>query len=78
MSKTLENIINTRLIWHLEYYNLLSPHQFDFYKNRSTLDLLTTIHTNICDAFKINNHLLMVSSDIAKPYDTVWKHRDLS
>jgi hypothetical protein len=38
---------------------------------------LTTIHTNICDSFDIKNHLLMVSLDIAKAYDSVWKHRIL-
>ena len=52
MSKTLESIINTRLTWHLETNNLLSPHQFGFRKNRSPIDPLTTIHTNICDALE--------------------------
>lgn len=78
MSKTLESIINTRLICHLETNKLLSPHQFGFRRNRSTIDPLTTIHTNICDALEKKNHLLMVSLDIAKAYDTVWKHRVLS
>jgi hypothetical protein len=48
MSKTLEGMINSRLTWHLETLNLLSPHQFGFRKNRSTSDPLTIIHTSIC------------------------------
>ena len=78
MSKTLESIINTRLSWHLEVHNLLSPHQFGFRKNRSTIDPLTKIHTDICEALEKKNHLLLVSLDIDKAYDTVWKHRVLS
>jgi len=64
MIKTLESIINTRLTWHLETHNLLSPNQFGFYKNRSTKKPLI--------------NLLMVSLDIVKAYDTVWKHRVFS
>jgi len=78
MSKTLESMINSRLTWHLETLNLISSHQFGFRKNRSTSDPLTIIHTNICKALEKKNHLLMVSLDIAKAYDTVWVHRVLS
>jgi retron-type reverse transcriptase len=78
MSKTLESMINSRLTWHLKTLNLLSPHQFGFRKNRSTSDPLTIIHTNICKTLEKKNHLLMVSLDIAKAYDTVWVHRVLS
>lgn len=71
-------MINSRLTWHLETLNLLSPHQFGFRKNRSTSDPLTIIHTSICKELEKKNHLLMVSLDIAKAYDTVWVHRVLS
>lgn len=77
MSKTLESKKYTGLIWPLQTYNLLFQHQFGFRKNRSTIDPLTTIHTNICDRLN-KNHLLIVSLDIAKAYDTVRKHRVLS
>jgi len=77
MSKTLESIINTRLTWHLKSYNLLSPNQFGFHENRSTINPLITIHTSICDALE-KKHLLMVTLDIAEAYDTVWKHSVLS
>lgn len=77
MSKTLKSKKYTGLIWPLQTYNLLFQHQFGFRKNRSTIDPLTTIHTNICDGLN-KNHLLIVSLDIAKAYDTVQKHRVLS
>lgn len=73
MSKIFENMVYTRLIWFLETQILLSPHQFGFRANRSTIDPLTTINTNICE----QTNLLMVSLDIAKAYDSVWKHRIL-
>ena len=38
--KLMEKMINSRLVWHLETNKLLSPFQFGFRKNRSTLDPL--------------------------------------
>lgn len=52
MSKTIESIINTRLTWHLEIRNFLSPHKFGFRKNRSAIDPLIKIHTDICEALE--------------------------
>lgn len=52
MSKPVESIIITRLMWDLEIHNPLSLHQFGLHENRSTIDPLTTIHVNICDALK--------------------------
>ena len=39
MCKLMEKMVNTRLVWYLETNELLSPWQFGFRRNRSTLDL---------------------------------------
>lgn len=63
---------NTRLIWYLETQNLLSLYQFGFRTNRSTIDPLTTIHTNICcDSLENINYLLMVSLDIKTQHGNI-------
>lgn len=77
MSKILEKIINRRLIWFLESSKLLTRHQCGFRRNHSTLDNLTTLHTDICSAIKKNQHLILISLDIQKAYDMVWRNRVL-
>jgi len=78
MSKILEKIINKRLIWYLELNNHISKHQCGFRRNHSTIDNLSTLHTDISTAFKRNQHLILVSLDLQKAYDMVWRDRVLS
>ena len=66
--KTLERMINTRLVWYLEFNNLLSPVQSGFR------------YTFIRDAFVKKEHVVAVFFDLEKGYDTTWKYgsfRDL-
>lgn len=78
MTKIMEKIINKRLIWFLEKNELLSKEQSRFRHSRSTLDNLITIKNEIENAFKHKQILGMVSLDISKAYDSVWRHRILS
>ncbi|KAL4113976.1 hypothetical protein QTP88_017519 [Uroleucon formosanum] len=78
MSKILEKIINKRLIWYLESTNRISKHQCGFRRNHSTIDYLTTLHTDISSVLKRNQHLMLVSLDLQKAYDMVWRDRVLS
>lgn len=78
LSKLMEKIINKRLIWYLESSKLLTKEQCGFRKNHSTLDALTSLHTDICSAFRRNHHLITIALDITKAYDTVWRKRVLT
>ena len=78
--KTLERMINTRLVWYLEFNNLISPVQSSFRSERSTNDNLVRLETFIRDAFVKKVHVVAVFFDLEKAYDTTWKYgilRDL-
>lgn len=63
-------MINNRLEWWLESENVLL-HQFDFRKNRGTLDALTKLVSDIQIAF---THKLIVGSmflDITNGYTNI-------
>lgn len=75
LCKLLERIISRRLKWYLEYYNKISPFQSGFRSNRSTTDHLLNIHSDVCEAFITDQHLVTVSLDIEKAYDMVWRDR---
>ena len=78
--KTLERMINTRLVWYLEFNNLISPIQSGFRSERSTNDILVSLETFIRDTFVKKEHVVAVFFDLEKVYDTTWKYgilRDL-
>ena len=80
LCKTLERMINTRLVWYLEFNNLISPVQSGFRSERSTNDNLVRLETFIRDAFVKKEHVVAVFFDLEKAYDTTWKYgilRDL-
>ena len=80
LCKTLERMINVRLVWYLESNNLISPFQSGFRSERSTNDNLVRLETFIRDAFVAKEHVVAVFFDLEKAYDTTWRHgimRDL-
>ena len=80
LCKTLERMINTRLVWYLESNNLISPAQSGFRSERSTNDNLIRLETFIRDAFIKKEHAVAVFFDLEKAYDTTWRYgilRDL-
>ena len=79
--KTMERLINDRLVWVLEDQNLLTNIQCGFRQGRSTLDHLVRFETFIRNGFIQNEHVVSVFFDLEKAYDTTWKHgilKDLS
>ena len=74
LCKTVERMINARLMWSLESQGLLSEKQCGFRKNRSTLDHLVRFETFIRNAFVKKEHVLTIFFDLEKAYDTTWKH----
>ena len=80
LCKTLERMINTRLVWYLESNNLISPVQPGFRSERSTNDNLIRLETFIRNAFIKKEHVVAVFFDLEKANDTSWRYgilRDL-
>jgi len=68
-------MVNTRLIWFLEKNKIIHKEQSGFRQSRSTINNLHIIKSEIDLAFEKKQTLGMVSLDISKAYDSVWKHR---
>ena len=60
LCKTLERMINKRLVWYLESNDLISPIQSGFRSDRSTNDHLIRLETFIRDAFVNREHVVSV------------------
>ena len=71
--KTMERLVNARLVWHLESNGLISDIQCGFRQKRSTIDHLVRFETFIREAFIKKQHVLAVFFDLEKAYDTTWK-----
>lgn len=74
MCKLFEKIINYRLSWFLEKTNFFSPKQNGFKKNRCTMDSLYEINEEIKQTFAKKQLMGVINLDIAKAYDTTWRH----
>ena len=72
--KTLERMINVRLVWYLETNNIITEFQSGFKHQRSTNDHLVRLETFIREAFIKKEHLVAVFFDLEKAYDPTWKY----
>ena len=74
LCKTMERMINDRLVWFLESNQLITKFQAGFRKNNCTNDHLIRLESFIRDAFVKKEHVVAVFFDLEKAYDTTWKH----
>ena len=74
LCKTMERMVNCRLIWYLERHMVITKFQSGFRRRRSTVDYLVTLETSIRDTFVGRKHLVSSFLDLEKAYDTTWKH----
>ena len=73
LGKTMERMINTRLMWYLEHNNILIEEQAGFRKGRCTEDQITLIAQEIEDGFQVKKHTVVVWVDMEKAFDRVWR-----
>ena len=72
--KTIEQMVNDRLVWFLEKSKFIVTVQSSFRKQRGTLDYLVHFETFICEAFIKKEHVVSVFFDLESAYDTTWKY----
>ena len=72
--KTMERMVNDRLVWYLEKNQLIATIQSGFRKQRGTLDHLVRFETFIREAFIKKEHVVSVYFDLESAYDTTWKY----
>ena len=70
LCKTLERMINKRLVWYLVSKNLITPIQSGFRSEHSTNDQLIRLETFIRDAFVNREQVVAVFFDLEKAYNT--------
>ena len=73
IAKTLERIVNRRLMWHLETSNLISKEQSAFRKNRNTEDQVVYLSQSIENAFQEKKKVIAAFINLSKAFDKVWK-----
>ena len=73
VGKTMERLINTRLMWYLEKKAIITQNQAGFRQHRSTEDQVAYIAQEIEDALQDKKQTLTVWIDLEKAFDKVWK-----
>ena len=61
-----------RLLFHLEFNNLLPPNQFGFRPGRSTLHSIHLARESMIESRAQGKTVLIATRDIKKAFDTVW------
>ena len=74
LCKTLERMINKRLVWYLDSNNLISEYQSGFRTECSTNDNLIRLETFIRNTFIKKEHVVAIFFDLEKAYDTTWRY----
>jgi hypothetical protein len=70
-SKILEKVVGNRLTSYLESNELLSPSQFGFRKERSTMHPLVHFMNTVSSALNKKHHTIAIFCDLRKAFDTV-------
>ena len=78
LCKTMERMVNNRLVYYLESNNIITNIQSGFRQQRSTTDQLVRLETWIREGLANREHVVAVFFDLEKAYDTTWKHGILS
>lgn len=74
LCKTFERLVNTRLVYILEMNRTIDRFQCGFRHDRSSVDLLVRLETQIREAHAHGQYCLSVFFDLEKAYDTTWRY----
>ena len=74
LCKTMERMVNKRLVWFLESNNLYTNSQCGFRSQKSTMDHVVRLETSIREANIQKQHLVAIFFDLEKAYETTWKY----
>jgi hypothetical protein len=72
--KTMEKMVNYRLVQELEKEKRLPTEQYGFRRGRSTEDVHVNLEAKAQEAFRKKQHLILAPLDLEKAYDTCWRH----
>ena len=70
-SKIFERCLTARLVDFIHDFSIISPHQFGFLKNISTVDALIGLTEYIYSAINDKKHCISIFVDLRKAFDTV-------
>ena len=73
LCKIMERMVKKRLMWLINKNNLLSPFQAGFRKNRSTLDQLVRLETDIHKGLINQEYVMVVFLDLEKAFNKLWR-----
>ena len=74
LCKTMEQMVNKRLVWFIEPNNLFTNFQCGFRSWRSTRDQMVKLETSIWEAIIQKQHLVAIFFDLEKAYETTWRY----
>jgi hypothetical protein len=74
MCKLIEKMVNKRLSWYLESHEMIDTEQLGFRKIRSTKKCLILLETELETAFCNKEHVVAISFDLEKAYDTASRY----
>ena len=72
VSKVFQNLVNNRIVDHLEKCGLFADFQYGFRSSWSTADLVAVVSDKIAWAFNKSEANWAVALDISKAFDKVW------
>ena len=72
--KTMERMINDRLVWYLETSILNTEAQIGFRKTRSTMDHHVRFETFVGEGFLNGEDVVSIFFGLEKAFDTTWKY----
>lgn len=71
MSKIVENIMKTQILYHCENLSLIHPNQYAFRRNHNTTSLLLSLTDSVRKQLDSHEHCTMVSLDLTKAFDRI-------
>ena len=74
LGKLMEKLVTTRLQWWLENRKFFDNYQAGFRRNRSTLDNLVKLDSDIKISLEKGQRTVAIFFDLNKAYDITWRH----